>query len=675
MMVGIGIVGYLVPYDAVMAMFGRGSNDVGEIDGESIDYATWQTAIDKQQTLFNYNTNDQSLSNDTWNALIEERLYTASFSDLNLEVSDNELDEVLFGEILSPFVKNTIYGGQDSASYKERMRSRFDTFDPNDPTWTPEKAGAWKEYVRYKRKKEKFDNMVKFGMYSNTLDAKWAFRAQNSRAVVEFVAKPFNEIPDSTIQVTEDEVKDFYNKHKAEREYKQERSRSVEYISIEVAASQADSLDILKKLEALKADFRASKSDSAFAETSASVPGQGKIRYKIGGYGEPLNSQILSDSIGKVIGPVRDGDSFKLVKISKRGTEVDSVQARHILIKDSSPKGKALADSIKKVIEAKKNFAELAAKYGTDGTKDKGGDLGMFGRGAMVKEFETACFGGKLGVIQVISTQFGWHVVEVTKKKAPSPATYIAVVDRKIEPSANTKKAAYSRIMGMTTECRDTASFRAVADTLLGGTVKLVKAQYIVPGSKSVAGLNEAEDLVRWAYGAEINDVSQPFPIDKYWVVAVLTEVRERGVPSFENAFDMMKAKVIKEKKGQMLKERMTGSSLQDIAGKNNTQVRRSENLTLRNVNIPEAGIGEQEFALIGHVFGAAKDNVSEPIVGEGGVYVVKRIGDVIQASSVDNFATDKKGLNASGKMGASQRMYAAFREAADIDDRRFVQQ
>ena len=107
-MVGIGIVGYLIPYDAVMALFGKGAKDAGEIDGETIDAAAWQQAVEKQRVLFNYTSNESALSNDTWNSLTEERLYADELSAMGIEVSDEELDEVLFGANLSPFVKSTI---------------------------------------------------------------------------------------------------------------------------------------------------------------------------------------------------------------------------------------------------------------------------------------------------------------------------------------------------------------------------------------------------------------------------------------------------------------------------------------------------------------------------------------------------------------------------------------
>jgi len=362
---------------------------------------------------------------------------------------------------------------------------------------------------------------------------------------------------------------------------------------------------------------------------------------------------------------------MKLVKISKRVSEIDSVQARHILIQDQTPKGKAKADSIMNVIKAKKNFAEMAKQFGTDGTKDKGGDLGMFARGAMVPDFEKPCFNGTVGQLQVVKTQFGYHVVEVTKKNAPKMNTYVAVVDQSQEPSPGTRKDAFNKMRELTINAKDTASFRTQVKALYPNA-NIVPAQMIVPNAQAIAGIQKAESIVSWAYGAEINEISQPFLVENNWVVAVLSEIRERGVPAFEDVKETMKAKVIKEKKGTMLAEKMKGTSLQAIASGNGTMVKHSE-LLWRGMNLPEAGVGEQEFALIGKCFGIAKGQVSEPIIGEGAVYVIQKTADVVDAQSMDGYKNEKRMLQQNAKASMAGRVFGAYREAADVDDRRFI--
>lgn len=80
---------------------------------------------------------------------------------------------------------------------------------------------------------------------------------------------------------------------------------------------------------------------------------------------------------------------------------------------------KTQGEEVLKRIQAGEDFAKLAAEFGSDGTKNTGGDLGWFGRGAMVKEFEDAVFSLKTGELYegLVQTQFGYHIVQVTDRR------------------------------------------------------------------------------------------------------------------------------------------------------------------------------------------------------------------------------------------------------------------
>lgn len=95
-------------------------------------------------------------------------------------------------------------------------------------------------------------------------------------------------------------------------------------------------------------------------------------------------------------------------------TNYSQVRAEHILVKTE-----AEANDIKAQIEEGKiSFEDAAKEYSKCPSKANGGDLGYFGRGMMVKEFETASFEGEVGkVSDPVQTQFGWHLIKVLDKK------------------------------------------------------------------------------------------------------------------------------------------------------------------------------------------------------------------------------------------------------------------
>ena len=661
-MVGIGLLSFLIPYDAVMSLFGNNNSAIGEIDGQTISAQEWQRALQDREPLFQYQGNEQSLSNDTWNQLVENFLYQDEFENLGIEISEDEYEEITFGELLSPFVKSTIYGGKDSASFKEQVRKSFDGMDAK-------MAENWKKLIKQKRQKEKYDLMLRKAAYANNIDAKWAFKAANDKVSVEYVVKTFTEIPDSTIAWTDSDVRAYYNKHKNDREYRQETSRSVKYISFPVRATDTDSATLRESLEKIMNDFRTASNDSMFASNNAGNAAEAYTNYTDGMFPTDIESRIKGDSLGTVIGPVVSNGRYFLIKPSKRGVDNNQVEARHILIKDKAT-GKAKLDSLKNVITASKNFEEMAKQYSEDpGSGANGGGLGKFGRGAMVKPFEDACFNGAVGSLQIVESDFGWHLIEVTGNNFPY--TKVAQIDRVIEPSSKTVKGAYASAKEFSLNCADTVSFRAAADTLNGGT-QLIEGKNIKPNATSVASLAEAGELTGWAYGAELGEVSQPMMIGKEYIIAALTEVKEKGVPTFENVYDVMKAETIKEKKAEKYAAMMNEGSLADIAARIGSEVKKADNVSMRSSNLPMSGVSGQENVVIGACFGIGTGKMSKAIIGKGGVYVIQRSADVVVGESADNYDSDRDRTTASFQQKATNTVFTSFREAAQIEDNRY---
>jgi peptidyl-prolyl cis-trans isomerase D len=566
-------------------------------------------------------------------------------------------------------VKQTIYGGQDSASFREQMRTNFDGMEP-------ERAAGWKNLIMHKRMKEKYDLMLKRGMYANNLDGKWAFKQQSDKINLSYVVKSYAEIPDSTVEVSESDIRSYYNKHKNDREYKQEVSRSVNYIRFPVRPSSNDSLSLRESLTSLAESFRVDKNDSAFAATNATPGSKPMISYTANKFPEPYNTQVLNDSIGKVIGPFEYNGKYALAKVSKRMNVLDSVKARHILIKADRKDAAALAtarakaDSIKNVIAKEKNFEAMAAQFGSDGTKTSGGDLGWFGKGAMVKEFEDASFSKPKGELSLVTTDFGVHVLEVTDQKFA--VAKVAMIEKTIEPSASTRKGAYALASEFSINFADSTSFRAAADTLNGGT-PIMPAKNIRPNSTTINGLQNGYPVVSWAFGAELGEVSQPMMIDNDYIIATLVDVKERGVPTLANVYDKMKQEAIKEKKAEKFMELMKSGSLEEIAKAVESTVKTADNVTLKSGNIPGSGVSAQEYEVIGIAFGLKKDFISSPIKGKGGVYVLQKTSDIVEGTSTDNYTADRDQMMTNLQNRAASSIFNSFKEEAEVIDDRFT--
>jgi peptidyl-prolyl cis-trans isomerase D len=669
-MVGLGIVGFLIPYDAVMAMFGGSNSNIGEIDGHSISAAEWQQAAEMRGKLFTY-SNNNSLSDELWAQMVETTLLSDEYEKLGLIVTQEEYDEILFGERLSPYVKSTFYKNQDSLPMKEQLRKTFEAMDAQT-------YDGYKKLITAKRLKEKYDLLLKTGMYANKLDGKFSYTAGADKVNIEFVAVRYDEIADSLISYSDGDLRSYYNKHKNDRDYRQEMSRSLEYISFPITPTTEDSAEYKKILAELVTIWKGEKSDSLFVTLNSDVPTVYQTSYYPNDLPEPTNSQILNDSIGSFVGPYVDGKFYRMARIQSRGVEVDSVRARHILFKhDGSPaeiaKIKPRVDSVKAVIAKEKNFDVMAKQFGTDGTKDKGGDLDWFTRGRMVKPFENACFNTPVGVVTTVETQFGTHIIEVTDKKAPKMIVRIAPLAREIKPSANTRDAGQADAMDFSTANTDTTSFRKAA---LERGITVVPAENVKPNQAAVGSLTEAQMLIEWAYrsNTEEGDVSNPMVIADQFIIAALTQIKEKGVPSFENVKEKVRLEVIKEKKGELYKSKMGGENLTlvQIAEQVKSTVKKADNLTMQRTNLPGSGVTKADPEVIGIAFGLPTGNISEPIVGREAVYVIQRTGDLVPGEAKTDYFEDQDKAMQNMKNSAVTRIFNSMKEAADIEDNRY---
>ncbi len=105
----------------------------------------------------------------------------------------------------------------------------------------------------------------------------------------------------------------------------------------------------------------------------------------------------------------------------------EQVKARHILVADQNTANQVLAK-----LKAGGSWDQLAKQYSTDpSSKDKGGDLGYFGRGQMVPQFQDAAFNAKVGqIVGPVKSPFGYHIIQVTDKKPPQKATLASTHDQ-----------------------------------------------------------------------------------------------------------------------------------------------------------------------------------------------------------------------------------------------------
>ncbi len=353
--IGLGMLGFLVPYDAVMSMFGRtpGSETVGEINGKVITRAVMQEQLVSVQQS-NLYRGDDNVENAVWIDLTNDGIYGADIEAAGYRVGEEEYDDLRFGVSPSSMVKTAYYGGIVTEESRESARNLFETQQP-----IAERAQKAMIVKRYKL--EKLEALLKKGIYANTLDAERDHLLKGDKSKVDMVAIKYEAISDSTVTISDSQAMSYFNKNKLNPKYKQNPFREVQLISYDVLASSQDTVEIKDKLSELVSDFKTTKDDSLFVIDESKDRIYLTEDYEPGSTAGDTDSLLMTAPVGAVVGPYQDGGAFKISKIIDKKPIVDRVEGRHIFLASGFQRAEkdsvlALADSIKGLLEGGAGF-------------------------------------------------------------------------------------------------------------------------------------------------------------------------------------------------------------------------------------------------------------------------------------------------------------------------------
>jgi len=653
-------------------------NLLGEVAGEKVAYDEFTKRVDQNSAQFRQQSGQGNLSpqitayiqENTWNQYVSQLILNKEVEKVGLAVGDDETKAMISGNNPNPQIIQA-FGDPKTGTVD---KTKLNNFLNQLPTLSADVKQQWSDFVVQmiqSKLSEKYISAVTNGLYVNSLEAKDDYEAKNKLANFKYVTLDYASVPDSKITVSDGDYQDYYNEHKSEFKNPTE-TRTFDYVSFNASPSKDDSVAIKKQADKLAVDFKASTNDSLFVQINAETKAPITFQHK-GKLDPKVDSIMFSSPNGFVYGPYLSNGSYKIAKLVDAHTEPDSVKARHILIDDKTiglEKAMAKADSIKKLLQGGKSFADLANMYSIDkNSAVKGGDLGTFARGVMIPAFEDAVFSGKKGEIKVVPTQFGVHVIEIEDQKGSSKVAKIAVVDVPLKASSATQTVAYSKAQGflgsLTKDNFDEEAKKA-------GVAKRTAAD--VSGTAgAVQGIENAREIVRWAYGAKVGDFSDKvYTSGDQYIVASLAEIKPKGILPLDAVKKQIEPLVKNHVKAKMLTEKFEsalggGSNLDQVAQKVGSKVLPIQNIVFANPVIPGASA---EYKVIGAVFGSQPNKVSKPIEGQMGVFVFS-LDSFTNPAPLTNAIREKQQLGQAILQRADAQIFDALKDKADVKDYR----
>ncbi|KAA3440377.1 peptidylprolyl isomerase [Rufibacter hautae] len=680
--IAIGLLIFIVLGDLLgpnSRLFGN-NTAVGEVAGHEVSVQEFEAMFEEAKNNYANQYGRQpseaelsSLREQTWNQLVFKYAFEDEFEKVGIGVSADEQVDMVQGRNVHPALKQMFTDPKTGQFSVEQVKQTL----RNLGSMPPEQQAAWRKYeqdLATDRLRNKYYNLFTVSNYVTTEEAKRFNAEQNTKASITSLFVPYFSIADSTIKVTDDQLSEYLNKNK--KKFEVEEGRSITYVTVPVSASKEDSTDYSKETSELAARFATTENDSLFVKAESETPFN-PAYVAANELPEELKTQALEK--GKLYGPFAQNGSFSLYKIMdvKEGGQA-SVRASHILIKpdNTTPEAKAAAKAkaqgILNQIKGGANFAALAAQHGTDGTASQGGDLGWFTEGRMVPAFEKAVFAAPgVGLLpNLVETDYGYHIVKITEPKTTK--TYqVAQVTRALTPSDNSRELAFSRAGAIAASSTNLESFNKTIANEKG--LSKVEAKNINASDRSINNLQNARELVRWAFSEDTKEgsVSPVITMDDQYVVAVLTGKREKGTAKVADVRDELTAAVRNELKGQKIKEKLASASgsLDQIAAKYGPDalVRPANDVTLGAATIPGLGL---EPVAVGKTFGLKPGQRSAPIDGEGGIVIVQ-LNSLTPATPVADVASVKQQLQGTRAGRVQSALYEAVRKNAKIEDNR----
>ncbi len=609
------------------ALGGGRSNNVGSVDGMNITYQEFQNELDrvienqKQQSGTDPDENQiDQLRDQVWDALVTQKLISKMIKDYGIKVSDQEVRDIILGDNPPEFLKRNFI---DSVGNFNRKLYEDALFDPRNK----EALVQAEDLVRQSRLTQKLQSMLMASITVGEDEVMRRYLEQNTNITAQYALVDLNLIPDDQVKVTDEDLKSFYDKNL--NNYKIPAQRKLKFVLFKNLPSAEDSQMVFNNLNNVKKSIAAGDTTdfkNLIKIYSDSPTSSSKDTVTVQTLTPEIISAFNSSKPGTVLGPYLTPAGYVLYNYLGSANSKDVfVRASHILINQFGTEGKNReeADKIYARLVAGEDFAKLAKEYSKDpGSASKGGDLGYFSKGMMVKPFEDAAFNGKVGeILKPIKSDFGYHIIKVVDR---TDKKYIVEkIVNQIKQSASTR----DRMKNMA----DDFSYLAKKNDF-DQEANMMKYQVQVTpmfaeNAVSIPMIGPNERLVKFAFSNSVNTVSDPYKVPNgYVVVKIIESANERYRP-FDELKSQLKFAVIREKKFEKLKT-IADDIYNKIGGDIDKVSSVDPKVTVQNTGsftpagtIPNIG---RDYSFIDAAMTLDLNKVSKPVKGTRGYYLIK---------------------------------------------------
>ncbi|UAB84746.1 peptidylprolyl isomerase [Zunongwangia sp. SCSIO 43204] len=663
--------------------FSGKDNSIATVNGEEISREEFARQVEAYQQNMRGNISTTQAVNRVWDQQLNQIIVEEQVEELGIRAEQAQVRQMMRAQMSQNPQFTNEAGMFDENRVKEYVASLKQTSPQMYQQWL-----SYEEGLSESAAQNIYANMIRTGVGATLTEGKQAYHLQNNTMDLRYVQVPFSSISDDEVEVSKSEIKEYVDNHKAK--FETEAARNIQYVIFSEEPSPEDKEEAKASLSELLEDrveynsvsksndtiagFNSTSDDQEFVNSNSDLTQPVTFRFK-NQLPKEFADELFNLEEGEVYGPYEENGYWKLSKLVETKQIPDSIKASHILLgyqgaqaggTRTEEAAKQLADSLAGVVRSNKSkIGELATEFSDDpSAAQNSGDLGYFRPGMMVPTFDDFVLNNNEGTVGVVKTDFGYHVIYIEELTDREKAVKIATVSREIEATEGTRNKLFNEVTkfeiaageGDFTEEAKSADYRI-------RTVRDVKAL-----DENIPGVGQQRRVVQWAFeeDAKVGDVKR-FDTPAGYIVAQITAKKKKGLMSPEDASSEVIPILTKQKKAEMIKEKISGTTVDQVAENQDKIVQTANAVNLSSPTLAGAG---SEPEVVGAVYALEVGETSKPIVGDKGVYVVELVSKS-EAPELDSYKPFAQQETSSRRQMANSRAFEALKSKAEIEDKR----
>lgn len=667
------------------SFFNQARETVAEINGEKINIAEYQELIDQITVFQKYETGMQDIDEATmqqmrafvWDQYVREQLLNEEAEKMGLTVTKEELSDRLIGNNIHPMIQQRRFFADENGRFSQAMLIQFLNFkdeeaqDPSMEQTLVEYRKLWKfleRTVKYSLLQEKYNVILTKAVAANSLEAKANFEASLPVVEANYVVQPYFAIPDTEVSVSDKEIKDRYNSQLAR--FRQEPNVSLKFVTFDIQPQQEDFAAAEEFINKLSQEFSTTDDIAELVNGNSDIPYTGR-NYTVNTIPSHLKDFAFGSATGSVYGPVFQNNAYTMARVMETGiSSADSVKLRHIYL---TPDKEAKSDSIIGALRGGADFGALALQHSAvQQTAANGGEIGWVTEDmqGLDKAIISDAFNRSTNDIFTFKNAQGTQIIQIMEKTAPRQKVKLAILERSVTASSKTESKIFNDAKRFAASLND----MSIDSAAVKSNVMVRVADEVYQASEQVMNIPQSRQIVRWAFENSKGEHSDVFECGKQLVVATITDINDSKFRALSKVSDQIKNEIARDKKADMLIAQMTGkagndTSLVALAQAFNQEVKQASGI---NFASGQFGLAGWEPAVIGKATSMKAGEISTPVKGNNGVYVVA-IRSIQKTDRPFDAASEKISLSSRYMYTLPNSIMMDMMDKAEIEDNRLT--